>query len=258
MLPFVIKIAEEPIERLYRLNMEHQQIDVDVQIVLYSRDINREQLARRLQWLRLSQQILQEAIESAYVAFIAFLQSEAQPGEFLPFELLQQYPSRHYCLILSVARAHELGEICQRQPNGRRALLQYRGYELAIKARRGIDDTTAYLVAPEKYTVFIRQVREQDTIHVYRSSFMSLTGNKPPSLHLDAAAIIERLQLELPGETGRALPIGQLLMFPSTTEELNSNRIRRCPVCGGRVRMLGKDGHFCLECDWDDLPVLTL
>ncbi len=253
MLPFVIKIATQPLERLYRINDEHQHIDVDVQIELYSREINRRQNHSR----GLSQQIFQEATENAYLAFITFLQNAAQPAEFLPFEMLEQYPSCYYCLILSAARAHELWEICQMRRDVSRSLFQYRGYELAIKARRSVPDTTAYLVSPEKYTLFIRQNRAQDTIHVYRSHFMNLTGNMPPPLILNAGEIIEAFQLEFRDREERALPIEQLLMFPSTAEKPHTSRITKCPICRGRVKPLGKEGHFCLECDWDDLPVLT-
>lgn len=68
--------------------------------------------------------------------------------------------------------------------------------------------------------------------------------------------IIENVQLELVGERGQALPIEQLLMFPPSTEEANSLRLMKCPECGGRVRQLGREGIFCLECDWDNLPPL--
>lgn len=257
MLPFLLKFADSPVESLHRLNAELQRedghdtlnldIEVDVQIELYSQEIDGAQTA---------QQILQEATENAYQEFIGFLQSVAHPVDFLPFGLLQQFSARNYCLILSTARAHELFEICQMQPEPRHAVMQYGGYELTIIARRHLSDMRAFLVQPKKHALFIRQVRDENTIRVYRSSFMNLTRATPPPFSLDAREIIQNVQMELVGQTERAVPIEQLLMFPPPAEEASEARITTCPECGGRVRPLGKERHFCLDCDWDDLPIL--
>jgi len=256
MLPFILKIADRPIERLQHINDENQPIDVDVQMELYSREIDRADRERTAQPRRLSQLILDEATENAYAEFTGFLQESAEPAAFLPFERLSQHPCRQYALILSASSSHELFEICQMQPDTSPSVLHYGGYEIAIKPRRYILDTAAYLVAPDKYTLFIRQVRADDTIRVYRSDFINLTRNSPPPFKLETREIIENVQLELVGEQGQAVPIEQLLMFPPSTEEANSLRPIKCPECGGRVRQLGREGVFCLECDWDNLPPL--
>ena len=41
MLPFVLKIADRPVEHLQHINAENEPIDVNVQVELYSREINR-------------------------------------------------------------------------------------------------------------------------------------------------------------------------------------------------------------------------
>lgn len=256
MLPFILKIADQPVERLQRINDQNQSIDVDVQIELYSREIDRADTERTTQSRRLSQVILDEATENAYAAFTGFLRDRAEPEAFLPFERLSQHTCRQYALILSASSSHELFEICQMQPDTSPSILHYGGYEIAIKPRRYILDTAAYLIAPDKYTLFIRQVREDDTIRVYRSDFINLTLNSPPPFKLDTRDIIESVQLELVGEQGQTLPIEQLLMFPPSSEEANSLPLIKCPECGGRVRQLGREGVFCLECDWDNLPPL--
>ena len=253
MLPFVLKIADQPIERLQRVSAESQPIDVNVQVELYAREINRADTSRT----SLSQLILDEATENAYATFVAFLQNNAESEDFLPFERLAQYPCRQYVLILSASRSHEIFEICQMQPEANASTFHYGEYEITIKPRRYVLDTTAYLVAPDRYTLFIRQVREENTIRVYRSDFMNLTRNSPPPFKLDARDIIESLQLQLVGETEQPLPIEQLLMFPPSTEDTASPRIDKCPECGGSVRRLGRGADFCLECDWDNLPLLT-
>lgn len=256
MLPFILKIADQPIERLQHINDENHPIDVDVQMELYSREIDRVDRERTTQPRRLSQLILDEATENAYAEFTGFLRDSAEPAAFLPFERLSQHPCRQYALILSASSSHELFEICQMQPDTSPSVLHYGGYEIAIKPRRYILDTAAYLIAPDKYTLFIRQVREENTIRVYRSDFINLAENSPPPFKLDTRDIIESLQLQLVGQREQPLPIEQLLMFPPTTEDTNSSRIRKCPECGGRVRRLGREADFCLECDWDNLPPL--
>ncbi|RKU36724.1 hypothetical protein C6496_12440 [Candidatus Poribacteria bacterium] len=256
MLPFVLKIADQPVERLQRINVENQPIDVDVQLEFYSREFEPADMASSSRRQRLSQLILQEATENAYATFVTFLRDSAEPQNFLPFEHLERYPCRRYALILSASRSHELFEICQIQPDASHSTLNYRGYEIAIKPRRYVLDTAAYLVAPDKYTLFIRQVREDNTIRVYRSDFINLTRNSPAPFKLDTRDIMENVQLELARETEQALPLEQLLMFPPANEEAGLPHIVNCPECNGRVRRLGREGYFCLECDWDNLPPL--
>ena len=256
MLPFILKIADQPVERLQHISDENQPIDVDVQMELYSREINRADTEQASQHRRLSQLILHEATENAYTTFIDYLRDSATAEAFLPIQHLSQHPCRQYALILSASSSHELFEICQMQPDTSPSILHYGGYEIAIKPRRHISDTVAYLVAPDKYTLFIRQVREDNTIRVYRSDFINLTRNSPPPFKLDTHDIIENVQLELVGERSQTLPIEQLLMFPPSPEEANPHRLIKCPECGGRVRQLGREGSFCLECDWDNLPPL--
>ena len=256
MLPFVRKIAYQSVERLQRINAENQRIDVNVQIELYSRGVNRADRDYASQSRRLNELILHEATENAYTTFIRFLQDSAEPEVFLPFERLAQYPCRKYALILSASCSHELFEICQMQPDASSSVLHYGGYEITIKPRRYILDTAAYLVAPDKYTLFIRQVREDDTIRVYRSDFINLNRNSPPPFKLDARDVMESVQLELVREREQTLPLEQLLMFPPNNEENPLSRVGSCPECNGRVRRLGREGYFCLECDWDNLPPL--
>ena len=256
MLPFVLKIADRPVERLQRINAENRPIDVNVQLEFYSREFEPADMASSARRQRLSQLILQEATENAYATFVTFLRDSAEPQNFLPFEHLARYSCRRYALILSASRAHELFEICQIQPDASHSTLNYRGYEIAIKPRRYVLDTAAYLVAPDKYTLFIRQVREDNTIHVYRSDFINLTRNSPAPFKLDTRDIMENVQLELARETEQTLPLEQLLMFPPANEEAGIPRVVNCPECNGRVRRLGREGYFCLECDWDNLPPL--
>lgn len=248
MLPFVLKIADRPVEHLQHINAENEPIDVNVQVELYSREINRVDEDWTSQPRRLNELI--------YATFVEFLRDSAESEVFLPFERLAQHPCRQYLLILSVSRSHELFEICQMQPETTTSVLHYGGYEITIKPRRHVSDTAAYLVAPDKYTLFIRKVQENDTVRIYRSDFINLNRNSPPPFKLDTRDIMENVQLELGRAREQTLPIEQLLMFPPNPEEANRPRLIKCPECGGRVRRLGKEADFCLECDWDNLPPL--
>ena len=248
MLPFVLKVANRPVERLQRINAENEPIDVNVQIELYSRELNRVDEDSTSQSRRLNELI--------YATFVQFLQDRAESEVFLPFERLAQHSCRQYLLILSVSRSHELFEICQRQTGTSSSVLTYGGYEITIKPRRHILDAAAYLVAPDKYTLFIRKVQEDNAVRIYRSEFINLNRNSPPPFKLDTHDIMENVQLELGRAREQTLPIEQLLMFPPSPEETNRPRLIKCPECGGRVRRLGREANFCLECDWDNLPPL--
>ena len=248
MKPFVLKIADRPVERLQRINAENEPLDVNVQTELYSREANRVAEDGTSQSRQLNELI--------YATFVQFLQDTAEPEVFLPFERLAQHPCHQYLLILSVSCSHELFEICQRQTGTNTSVLNYGGYEITIRPRRHVLDTVAYLVAPDKYTLFIRKVRENSADRIYRSDFINLARNSPPPFKLDTRDIMESLRLQLTGESEQPLPIEQLLMFPPSTEDTNASRIKKCPECGGSVRRLGKGAEFCLECDWDNLPPL--
>ena len=248
MLPFVLKGTDRPVERLQRVNTDNEPIDVNVHIELYSYQLNHVNEGDTSQ--------LQELKELIYATFIQFLRNNAEPEVFLPFERLAQHPCRQYLLILSASSSHELFEICQMQTGTNTSVLNYGGYEIAIRPRRRVLDTAAYLVAPDKYTIFIRKVQEDDTFRIYRSDFINLNRNSPPPFKLNTHDIMENVQLELGRAREQTLPIEQLLMFPPSTEETNRSRLIKCPECGGRVRQLGKEANFCLECDWDNLPPL--
>ena len=248
MLPFVLKVADRPVERLQRINAENDPIDVDVHIELYSRELNRVDEDSTSQSRRLNELI--------YATFVQFLRDSAEPEVFLPFERLAQYSCRQYLLILSASSSHELFEMCQMQTGSSASVLNYGGYELTIRPRRHVLDTAAYLVAPDKYTLFIRKVQEDNAVCIYRSDFINLNRNSPPPFKFDTRDVMENVQLELGRAREQTLPIEQLLMFPPSSEETNPSRLIKCPECGGRVRRLGKEANFCLECDWDNLPPL--
>ena len=128
----------------------------------------------------LTQQIPSEVQKDAYETFIRFLRGVTEQELFLPTEHLSRYPHRQYCLLLSPSRVRELFEVYNPSLRYSQRLVNYRGYNLIVDKGSQLSDTEAYLIAPSKYTLFLRQVHDGNEIKIYRSNFVDLTGNTPP------------------------------------------------------------------------------
>lgn len=263
MLPFVLKTVEEPEQRLHLLGSENSTVDVEVRTELYISESDSLHLAGQTHNIQIENpSVLRGVQDAAYKAFTTFLQQTSEPESFLPIELLSQYPYQRYVLILSVTRSYELHEVFQNTPDTiwmdrGNSIFEYDGYELSLSAKHYILDSSAYLVAPGKFTVFMRRVNDAETIRFYRSGFIDLTGNAPPPLQLNAQEIIEAVQQDIVSRES-AMPIGQLLMFPPSSEthiDEVDEYLTNCPECKGEVRRIN-ESFFCLECDWDNLPPL--
>lgn len=253
MLPFTIKVTHQPVERLCRITArnEQQNIDIDVDIHAHSREIL--PLFAGRQSARLDTEVLNEAAEYTYEAFVGFLQRNAQPDIFLPFNRLNRYPHRLYCLLMSPNRTRELFEVYTASTGNR---LTYDDYELVVSRKTQLQDTEAYLITPNKYTLFMRQAVESRAINVYRSDFVDLVTNTPPPIHLHPQDIIDAFETGVPAESERPAEGGQLLMFsPDEAKEEKENQAE-CPKCGGPVQSIGVGRYFCLDCEWDNLPTL--
>ncbi len=263
MLPFILKTVEEPSLRLQLLSNRNMTFDVHIQTEM---DINDEHCFSQEgndSYLEGSNRaILREAKEAVYKAFTTFLKQTSEPGPFLPFELLSQYPYQRYTLILSVTRSYELQDVFQTTSDtiwvdGGNSIFEFEGYELAINAKHHIVDSSAYLVSPEKFTVFMRRVNAADNIRFFRSTFFDLSRNAPPPFELNAQEIIETVQQDIASRES-AIPMGKILTNVSSDDEDTSEteNQRSCPECNGDVRRIG-NSFFCLQCDWDDLPPLN-
>lgn len=263
MLPFILKTVDEPSLRLQLLSNVNLTYDVHIQTEMHINDDNSSSSEGNESHLESDNRaILRAAKEAVYKAFTAFLKQNAEPGEFLPFELLSQYPYQRYTLILSVTRSYELQDIFQNTSDtiwmdGGSSIFEFEGYELAINAKHHIVDSSAFLVSPEKFTVFMRRVNEPDTTRFYRSTFIDLTQNAPPPFHLNAQEIIENVQQDIASRE-RAIQMGEMLSYPPSNDEDRSETESKksCPECNGDVRQIG-NSFFCLQCDWDDLPPLN-
>lgn len=255
MLPFKLVEVDEPILHL-------QSGDVNVETEFFISELagtRSHQEESDIQGLH--QTIHLQVREAAYRAFATFLSDIAEPTSFLPVDQLSQYPQHRYSLIISVPRWYELHEIMQNDPDSHwlehgNMVFEYDGYEIELKAKHFVRDTSVFLVSPEKYTLFFRSVQDTETIRYYRSQFTDLSEHTPSAYQLNAQDFIETIQQNIVN-CESALPIGQLLMFPPSneTESDANDSLTFCPVCTGEVRRINKN-FFCLECDWDDLPIL--
>ncbi len=251
MLPFTIKVTHQPIERLCRItaHSDQQNIDVDVNIHAHSRELL--PLFAERSSAGLDTEVLNEAMEFVYEAFIGFLQRIAQPDIFLPLDHLNRYPHRLYCLLMSPSRTREAFEIYGASAGNR---LSYDDYELVVSRKTQLQDSEAYLIAPSKYTLFMRQAIESHAINVYRSDFIDLVANTPPPLNLHPQDIIDTLESSVTSGTERPTESGQFLMF--SPHEVKKENHTKCPKCGGPIQNIGEGKYFCLDCEWDNLPLL--
>lgn len=251
MLPFTIKVTHQPIERLCRItaHSDQQNIDVDVDIHAHSRELL--PLFAGTSSTGLDTEIFNEATEFVYEAFIGFLRRIAQPDIFLPLDHLNRYPHRLYCLLMSPNRTREAFEIHRASAGNR---LAYGEFELVVSRKTQLQDTEAYLIAPSKYTLFMRQAIESHAINLYRSDFIDLVANTPPPLNLHPQDIIDTLESSVTSRTERPTESGQLLMF--SPHEVKKENHTKCPKCGGPIQNIGEGKYFCLDCEWDNLPLL--
>ena len=253
MLPFTIKVTQQAVERLCLITARSEQQNIDVHVDIHAH--SREFLSPFTDSAntRLGAEVLNEAMEFAYEAFIAFLQHIAQPDIFLPLNRLDRYPHRLYCLLMSPNRTREVFEIYNASAGNR---LAYSAYELVVSRKTQLEDTEAYLIAPNKYTLFMRQAVESRTVSVYRSDFIDLVTNTPPPLNLHPQDIIDTLESSVSAESERPMEGEQLLMFSPDDMNKRKEKLRECPNCGGSIQKIGAGRYFCLDCEWDNLPPL--
>ncbi len=255
MLPFKLVEVDEPI-----LHLHIGDVEVETEFFV-SEFVGTNSHQEVLDYPGLDRMVLRRVREAAYRAFTVFLKEFSEPAPFLPVEQLSQYPNYRFSLLVSVPRWYELHEIFLNAPDSHRLehgnmVFEYNGYEIELRAKHFITDTSAFLVSSEKYTLFIRSIQDTEITRYKRSQFTDLSEYTPPSFHINAQELSETILHNLVNRDS-ALSIEQLLMFPSLddTESESDENLTCCPECKGEVRRIDKN-YFCLECDWDDLPIL--
>lgn len=250
MLPFTIKTTDQTTMHLCRIMPpeQHEELDVEVGCLLRSWEIHHLHTLRDSTRRNLTRQILSEVPNDVYKMFVRFLRDTAEPEAFLPTVRLNRYLSRQYCLLLSSRRARELFAVYNRGNRHSRRLINFNGYDLIVGTGAQILDTEAYLIAPNKYTIFLRQVNAANEINVYHSDFIDLAGSTPPPLSLDSQEVIDTVRNNV---------------GPATEEKPQQHSghestaaTTKCPECDGEIQRIGGESYFCLECNWDNLPAL--
>ena len=229
---------------------QHEELDVEVGFLLRSWEIHRLHALRDSTRRNLTRQIRNEVPNDAYKMFIRFLRDAAEPEDFLPTVRLNRYLPRQYCLLLSSRRARELFEVYNRGSRHSRRLINFSGYDLVVGAGTQILDAEAYLIAPNKYTIFLRQVNAANEINVYHSDFIDLAGSTPPPLALRPQEVIDTLRNNI-GTATEAKP-----HYQQSDRDEPSITITECPECSGEIQQIGGESYFCLQCNWDNLPAL--
>ena len=256
-LPFTLEITNQSPVQLRRINAnQYEDIDVDVQFLLHSWEIRQLNTSRDNTRRQPMRRILDESQDYVYEAFIRFLREAAEPEIFLPTNLLNRYPYRQYCLLLSRTRSRELLEIYNTSDRYSQYSVPYGDYDFIVNGRSQLLDTEAYLIAPNKYTLFLRQVDETNEIRIYHSDFVDLVSHAPPPLDFHAQEVIDSLQNNIESEVEDEPDWRQLLIFPVRQEEELLATVTKCPACGSEVQRVGGESYFCLDCDWDNLPIL--
>ena len=252
MLPFTIKTTDQATMHLCRITPpeQHEELDVSVGFLLRSWEIHHLHALRDSTRRNLTQHILNEVPNDAYKMFIRLLRDTAEPEIFLPTARLNRYLHRQYCLLLSAERARELFAVHNRGSRHSRSLINFSGYDLIVGTGIQLVDTEAYLIAPNKYTIFLRQVNAANEINVYHSDFIDLGGSTPPPLVFRPQEVIDTVRNNVGAEAeGRAA-------HQQRYQEESPATMADCPECGGEVQRIGGESYFCLKCSWDNLPAL--
>ena len=252
MLPFTIKTTDQATMHLCRITSpeQHEELDVSVGFLLRSWEIHHLHALRDSTRRNLTQHILNEVPNDAYKMFVRLLRDTAESENFLPTARLNRYLHRQYCLLLSAGRACELFAAYNRGSRHSRSLIHFSGYDLIVGTGIQLLDTEAYLIAPNKYTIFLRQVNAANEINVYHSDFIDLGGSTPPPLVLRPQEVIDTVRNNVGAEAAGKAPDQQHY------QEESPATIVDCPECGGEVQRIGGESYFCLECSWDNLPAL--
>ncbi len=223
-----------------------QELDIEVRSLLRSWEVHRLHTLRDSTRRNLTRQIRNEIPNDAYKMFTKFLRGAAEADVFLPIARLDRYLCRQYCLLLSSGRTHELFEVYNSGTRYSRRLINFNGYDLIVGTGVQLLDAEAYLIAPNKYTIFLRQVNAANEINVYHSDFIDLAGSTPPPLALHPQEVIDTVRSNLDASTAGS---------PDHQADASAT-IVTCPECDGEIQQIGGANYFCLECSWDNLPAL--
>lgn len=226
--------------------------EVSVDLLLHSREIERFEYLHPNRRQQILLDVINEAREYAFDEFIHYLRIVAQASGFFPVENLRRYRSQKYSLLLSRQMAYRLRELFSEGADTN--ILTFYGYELLINSHQYLIDAEAYLVARDKYTIFVYPRVEDNVISVYRSDFIDLNRRTLPPIGLRTQSIIDLMTYPPePVFTRRHIHLPSDTMPKTSSPPQTCQTFTECPECGGKVRCIGGSDYFCLDCNWDNM-----
>jgi hypothetical protein len=234
-------------------NAANTEINVDIRF--HSCDIEHLESLRPSIRRELVLQVIEDAKRFVYDEFIHFLQITARPVNFLPLEALRRYRNQRYSLILAPRIASEIAEWAGISTHATGEVLIFHGCELEVNEHQRLIETEGYIVASDRYTIFLHPTLNLQSVDVYRSDFIELNQRTLPPISLHAQIIIDAIrQMLQPSTRRRRTTLFDIIpRTPPPEDQPPSKLLTKCPKCSGRLKRLGGDDYFCLDCDWDNL-----
>jgi hypothetical protein len=202
-------------------------------------------------------QVIEDAKRRVYDEFIHFLQITARPVTFFPLEALRRYRNQRYSLILASRIAHEVSELSGISMHSTDEVLIFNGCELEVNEHPQLMEPEAYIVASNRYAVFLHPILNVQSVDVYRSDFIELNQRTLPPIRIHAQMIVDVIQqvLQPSIRRRRMTTLFDIIQgnLPPEEDPPPSKLLTKCPKCNGRLKRLGGDDYFCLDCDWDNL-----
>lgn len=229
---------------------------INVDIRFHSCEIEHIESLRPSTRRELVLQVIEDAKDRVYDEFIHFLQIRARPVNFFPLEALRRYRNQRYSLLLAPRIAREVAELSGISMHSPDEVLVFHGCELGVNEHPRLIEPEAYMVAPNRYAIFMHPTLNAQSIDVYRSDFIELNRRTLPPISLHAQIVVDAIQ-QIIQPSIRRRRMSTLLDIiqrnPLPQEQPPSKLLTECPKCSGRLKRLGGDDYFCLDCDWDNL-----
>ena len=192
-----------------------------------------------------------EAKQLAYEKFVLSLQIVAEYEPVFPIESLSRYEQTQYVILIPTAHWRALRLHVALPGRGRSLFARYERFEFEILAHPRLRENEGYLIGHEKYQLYLNVRESADEICVYRSEFLDRnTGGLPP-IGLQVAHLVSELM------DGQMLASRRFGPDEADSESSAISDVGHCPGCSGRLHYLTSEKAFCLDCDWDNLEVLS-
>lgn len=262
--PFKIEIVDSQHQNHERPSIygTPRTTEIDVNIRFHSSEIERLEYLRPSTRQQLVYQVIEDAKRHAYDEFIYFLQITAHAVNSFPLEALGRNRNQRYSLLMSPRKAREIAEISGISIHSDDEAIIFGGCELEVNEHPRLIDPETYLVASDRYVLLLYPSLNVQSVDIYRSDFIELNQASLPPISMHSQIVIETIQhlLEPTRRRGRRqrrrqmMSIFELIQRNPPRDDLPPSKLlTECPKCGGRVKRLGGEDYFCMDCDWDNL-----